>query len=87
MWDALSRLGWSDARLAAEMKADSAAVSRLLYGDRPANRRQAVQLLALLGIPLEAWDRPTSVKRRKHKPPAPPESNSSLEEEPHALAG
>lgn len=68
MWDALTRLGWSDARLGSEMRTDSAAISRLLYGDRKANRRQATKLLALLGIPLEAWDRPTALRRRKHRP-------------------
>lgn len=67
MWAALARLGWSDARLGAEMRADSAAISRLLYGDRKANRRQASQLLALLGVPLDAWDLPTGVRRRKHR--------------------
>ncbi len=66
MWTALARLGWSDARLGTEMLADSAAVSRLLYGDRKANRRQATQLLSILGIPLDAWDHPTTVRRRKH---------------------
>lgn len=70
MWAALARLGWSDARLGAEMRTDSAAVARLLYGDRKANRRQAMTILALLGVPLEAWDFATSVRRRSHRRPA-----------------
>lgn len=87
IWTALRRLGWTDARLGAEMHEDSAAVSRLLYGDRKANRQQAVKLLALLEIPLEAWDLPTMARRRKHEP-APPRSTQTLSVEPvHARAG
>lgn len=66
MWGALARLGWSDARLGAEMHEHSAAVSRLLYGDRKANRQQATKLLFLLGTPLESWDQPCPVRRRVH---------------------
>jgi hypothetical protein len=80
IWQALERLRWSDARLGAEMKADSAAVSRLLYGDRKANRRQAVQLHSMLGIPLDAWDQTTSVRRRRHW--LPPLAHEPLVAEP-----
>lgn len=66
IWDALSRKRWSDARLGAEMKEDSAAISRLLYGDRKANRQQAMKLHELLGTPFEAWDQPCPVRRRRH---------------------
>ena len=67
IWKALAERGWSDARLGAEMREDSAAVSRLLYGDRKANRQQAAVLLRLIGIPLEAWDEPSPVKRRDQR--------------------
>jgi ribosome-binding protein aMBF1 (putative translation factor) len=86
MWEAMARLGWSDAQLGAEMKTDSAAVSRLLYGDRKANRRQASQLLTLLGVPLEAWDQATPVRRRKHHAPRPPKSGPLPTAEPEARA-
>ena len=69
IWSALRARGWTDARLGAEMKEDSAAVSRLLYGDRPANRRQAAWLFTVLGIPLDSWERPCTIKRRKHATP------------------
>lgn len=69
IWSALSRLGWSDARLATEMGEHTASVARLLYGDRKANRQQAAKLLAMLEIPLDAWDQPCGVKRRKHGAP------------------
>ena len=67
IWAALDRLDWSDAKLGAEMREDSAAVSRILYGDRKANRQQAAKLLTLLEIPLESWDAPCPVKRRRHR--------------------
>lgn len=76
IWKAIERQGWSDARLAAEMRTDSAAVSRLLYGDRKANRTQAKWFLEVLGISLAAWDEPCSVRRRKHA--APPISSTNL---------
>jgi ribosome-binding protein aMBF1 (putative translation factor) len=79
IWSALEDRGWSDARLGAEMREDSAAVSRLLYGDRPANRQQAVKLYTMLGIPLESWDQPCPVRRRKHRSP-------SSDAEPHRQA-
>lgn len=60
--------GWSDARLAREMDEDSAAVARLLYGDRKANRKQAAALLRLLGTDLGLWDEPCPVRRRRHEP-------------------
>lgn len=89
IWDALTRLGWSDARLGAEMHEDSAAVSRLLYGDRKANRQQATKLLTLLGTPLESWDQPCPAKRRKHRSPSPIKSSPTLVEGAslHARAG
>lgn len=68
IWEALRKRGWTDAKLGAEMREDSAAISRLLYGDRPANRRQAAWLFTQLGIPLEAWEESCSLKRRKHLP-------------------
>ncbi len=73
IWAALEERGWSDARLGAEMREDSAAVSRILYGDRKANRQQATKLLALLGIPLDSWDQPCPVKRRRHRAAKPKE--------------
>jgi hypothetical protein len=77
IWAALAERGWSDARLGAEMREDSAAVSRLLYGDRKANRQQATKLLDILGIPLASWDASCPVKRRKHEP-RPPASTTKL---------
>lgn len=67
LWEALARLGWSDARLSSEMGTDTAQVSRLVYGDRPANRRQAKWLFEVLSIPLGAWDEPCPVRRRDHQ--------------------
>jgi hypothetical protein len=78
IWDALERQGWSDARLSAEMGEDTAAVSRLLYGDRKANRKQSVKLHELLGIPFSAWDEPTALKRRRHQSPRPAKSSSDV---------
>lgn len=66
VWNAMAERGWSDARLAKEMGERTSIVARLLYGDRPANRQQAVKLYSLLGIPFEAWDERTKVTRRKH---------------------
>ncbi len=79
IWAALESREWSDARLGAEMREDSAAVSRLLYGDRKANRQQAAKLLGLLGIPLESWDAPCPVKRRRHRAPRPKKPGPRLE--------
>ncbi len=59
--------GWSDARFAKEIEEETSIASRLLYGDRKANRQQAVKLHALLSIPFEAWDQPTKLRRRKHE--------------------
>jgi len=71
IWEALAARGWSDARLGAEMREDSGAISRLLYGDRKANRHQLTWLFENFGIPLGAWDEPCPVRRRKHVPPRP----------------
>jgi transcriptional regulator with XRE-family HTH domain len=78
VWNAMTERGWSDARLAKEMGERTSIVARLLYGDRPANRQQAVKLHALLGIPFEAWDQSTKVTRRKHRPIAPAESGTDV---------
>lgn len=82
IWAALRERGWTDAKLGAEMREDSAAISRLLYGDRPANRKQAAWFYTHLGIPLEAWDRSCTVKRRKHAPA----TSAVLNEVAHARA-
>jgi len=58
--------GWTDAHLAVEMGESRAIVSRLLYGDRAANRQQATKLYDILSIPLHSWDAPCPVKRRRH---------------------
>ncbi len=63
----MTERGWTDARLAKEMNEETSIVSRLLYGDRKANRQQAVKLYGLLGIPFEAWDQSTKLTRRKHQ--------------------
>jgi ribosome-binding protein aMBF1 (putative translation factor) len=67
VWAEQEKRGWSDAKLAAEMREDSAVISRLVYGDRRANRQQAAWFLSRFEIPLEAWDEPCPVRRRKHK--------------------
>lgn len=85
IWSALYERGWSDAHLAREMGGDTASVSRLLYGDRKANRQQAARLLALLGTPLELWDEPCEVRRRKHAPSCV--SSIVVDEVRHARTG
>ena len=67
IWAEMWRRGWSDAQLAAAMNESRAVVSRLLYGDRPANRHQATRLLELFGVPLSSWDEPCPVRVRKHR--------------------
>lgn len=81
MWTALIERGWTDAHLAKEMNEDTAIVSRLLYGDRKANRKQGAKLLSLLGIPLNAWDEPTKVIRRKHADVRPAEPDAIVDAE------
>lgn len=58
--------GWTDARLAHELDEDSGKIAKLLYGERKPGRQLAAKLLATLGTPLDAWDRPCAVRRRPH---------------------
>ncbi len=78
IWAEMARRGWSDARLGAEMREDSGAVSRLLYGDRKANREQARWFLENLGTPLASWDERCPARRRRHVPIAVPDSTTAI---------
>jgi len=51
------------------MGEETSIVSRLLYGDRKANRQQGAKLLEMFGVPLTAWDEATKITRRKHIAP------------------
>ncbi len=81
VWAAMAEKGWSDARLAKEMGEETSIVSRLLYGDRKANRQQGAKLLALFAVPLDAWDQPTKLTRRRHRPmPTAPDSGVGVDQ-------
>jgi hypothetical protein len=69
MWAAIAERGWNDARLAAETGIDVPSMTRLLYGDRTANRKQAVRLYEVIGVPFSAWDETCSARTRKHSIP------------------
>lgn len=77
VWGELERRGWSDADFAEELAEHSGKISRLLYGDRRPGRALAAKILARLGTPIEAWDRPCPVKRRIHATVALPEQRKS----------
>jgi ribosome-binding protein aMBF1 (putative translation factor) len=66
VWEEMDRRGWSDAKLADELAEDSGKLAKLLYGDRKPGRRLAAKLLARLGTPFEAWERPCPVSARPH---------------------
>ncbi len=71
VWAEMDRRGWSDARLATELGEDSGKIAKLLYGERKPGRQLSAKLLARLGTPLEAWDRPCPAKCRKHPKDSP----------------
>lgn len=86
IWAEMARRGWSDARLCAEMREDSGAVSRLLYGDRKANREQATWFFENFGTPLAAWDEGCPARRRRHVPLAVPDSTTAIGDPDESLA-
>ncbi len=66
LWAEMDRRGWSDAKLAEELGEDSGKIAKLLYGERKPGRQLSAKLLARLGTPIDAWDRPCTARRRVH---------------------
>lgn len=57
---AMAERSWNGSELARQLNTDSGLVSRWRNGQRVPDRASAVKIHALLGVPVDAWDRSPS---------------------------